>query len=92
MNQLLTVKRLAELLNCTTSSIYGWAKQGKVPSLKINGLIRFDSKEISEWLEDQRKNASLPTLESTKGALKTSRYDVDGLIRKAIDEVKDNEV
>ncbi len=51
MQQLLTPKQVAELLNCKTSTIYAWAKTGKVPSFKLEGILRFDPAEIEHWVK-----------------------------------------
>lgn len=40
------------------STIYAWAEQGIIPAIKINGLLRFDEKEIIAWIESLKKEAS----------------------------------
>ena len=47
---LLTIKDLSAQLNIKPSTLYLWAAQGKIPSRKIHGLIRFDQEEIHHWL------------------------------------------
>jgi excisionase family DNA binding protein len=47
---LLTIKDLAEQLSIKPSTLYAWASQGKIPYLKIHGLIRFDAEAITAWL------------------------------------------
>ena len=47
---LLTVKDLAAWLNMKPSTLYLWAKQGKIPCRKVHSLIRFDWDEIQPWL------------------------------------------
>jgi excisionase family DNA binding protein len=49
---ILTVKDVAKLLRASPSTIYSWAEQGLIPSLKINGLLRFSEDEITTWLRD----------------------------------------
>ena len=46
----LTVKDVSDLLKIKASTIYSWAAQGKIPSRKINGVIRFWSEDIAAWL------------------------------------------
>ena len=92
MNPLLTPKQIAELLSCTPSTIYSWVAGGTIPYYKIGRLIRFKLEEIEEWLGELRKNTSLPAIKPTINTLKTSSCDVDNVVRKAIDEVKGNEV
>ena len=48
---LLTVKDLAEQLQIKPATLYAWASQQKIPSLKIHGVIRFERELIDEWLK-----------------------------------------
>jgi excisionase family DNA binding protein len=43
---LLTVKEVAELINCKPSTVYAWAKRGEIPSFKLNGLLRFEARRV----------------------------------------------
>jgi excisionase family DNA binding protein len=61
----LDVKELSRYLNIKPSTLYAWASQGKLPSLKVHGLLRFDKGEIDDWLagfqkESQNHIVSLP--------------------------------
>jgi len=47
---LLTVQELAQQLHIKTATLYAWAAQGKIPSLKLHGLLRFRQDEIEQWL------------------------------------------
>jgi len=48
---LLTVKDLAQQLQIKPATLYAWAAQQKIPSLKIHGVIRFESETIKDWLK-----------------------------------------
>ena len=48
---LLTVKDMATRLQVKDKTIYAWTSQGKIPSVKINGVIRFDARDIEQWLQ-----------------------------------------
>jgi excisionase family DNA binding protein len=50
MTSLLTVKQVCEWLNMKPSTLYLWAAQGKIPSRKIYGLVRFEKQAIEKWL------------------------------------------
>jgi excisionase family DNA binding protein len=54
MKQLLTTNQVAEFLNCKPSTVYAWAKRGEIPSIKLNGLLRFDSTDIEVWIKECR--------------------------------------
>jgi excisionase family DNA binding protein len=48
---LLTIRDLTKQLQVKSSTLYAWVAQGKIPSLKINGLIRFDPHAIDRWMK-----------------------------------------
>jgi len=56
MNQsLLTVKDLSSFLHVHPKTIYKWTNEGRIPYVRINGLIRFDLKEIENWKSDSSR-------------------------------------
>jgi excisionase family DNA binding protein len=79
---LLTVKDMATRLQVKEKTIYAWASQGKIPSVKINGVIRFDAREIEQWL--QRCHVAIgPRRMPTTSRRKGSATSVDHLIESA---------
>ena len=48
--KILTVKQVAELVQAKPSTIYAWAEQGILPSIKMAGLLRFDEDEVIEFI------------------------------------------
>jgi excisionase family DNA binding protein len=88
MQQLLTPNQLSELLNCKCSCIYAWAREGKIPAYKLNGLLRFDTKEIEEWVK-QRKLQPITVEKQTRNLAKTKiKIDIDMVVDKAIESSK----
>lgn len=79
---LLTIKDIAARLRVNDKTIYGWAAQGKIPALRINGVIRFESDAIERWLQTCHihTKCSSPSLMSTGTR---SVRDVDHLIERA---------
>jgi excisionase family DNA binding protein len=47
---LLTVKEVADQLHVKPSTLYAWAAQGKIPCVKIHGLVRFRREVIEQWV------------------------------------------
>jgi excisionase family DNA binding protein len=47
---LLSAKRLGELLDVKEKTLYDWARTGKIPSHRINGLVRFNLDEVLKCL------------------------------------------
>ena len=77
---LLTVKELSAELHIKASTLYVWASQGKIPCVRIHGLIRFRPEEIDAWVAGfQRSQAPVPSSSRTrKGSV-----DIETLIASA---------
>lgn len=84
--KLVNVRELSKFLNMKESTIYSWAKNGFIPSYKLNGLWRFNMEEIDTWIRQLRYT---PTV-SQKPPKKIIRQDIDRLVKKAIDDVTGN--
>ena len=80
---LLTIKDLSARLNIKPSTLYLWASQGKIPCIKIHGLIRFDLDTIIAWLHsfEPRQITTLPPW------TRQPHLDVNRLIEAAKREV-----
>ncbi|UVT18576.1 MAG: helix-turn-helix domain-containing protein [Nitrospira sp.] len=79
---LLTIKDLAARLQVKDKTLYAWTAQGKIPALKINGVIRFEIDAIERWLQmcHMPTKCSSPSLKN--GRTRSAR-DVDHLIERA---------
>jgi excisionase family DNA binding protein len=55
--KLIGVKEISEMLNVKPSTLYQWAELGQIPSIKINGCLRFDIEDIMNWIETCKKAA-----------------------------------
>jgi excisionase family DNA binding protein len=55
--KILTVKQVAELVQAKPSTIYAWAEQGILPSIKMAGLLRFDENEVIEFIKSCKRAA-----------------------------------
>ncbi|HSL06103.1 MAG TPA: helix-turn-helix domain-containing protein [Nitrospiraceae bacterium] len=53
---LLTIKDLAAQLQIKPSTLYAWVSQGRIPCVRIHGLIRFRSEDIEGWLSGFAKH------------------------------------
>jgi excisionase family DNA binding protein len=53
--RIITVSELSELLKVKEKTIYQWAELGQIPSLKLNGCLRFDMNDIQKWLNSCKK-------------------------------------
>ncbi len=55
-NQLLTPDQLASFLNISKTTIYRLIDSRKIPFYKIGGSIRFDKKDIMNYLQESKIN------------------------------------
>ncbi len=53
MEPLMTVSEIAALLRVGRSTVYALATAGKLPALKVGGVLRFDPGEVRAWLTEQ---------------------------------------
>lgn len=79
------IKDLSKYLNIKTSTIYAWTAQGKIPHIKIHGLIRFKSEEIETWLESFRNK--LPPEPFKMPTANRYTEDIDSIIDRVKKEV-----
>lgn len=47
----LNVRSLARMLDVADQSIYKWAKDGTIPSVRVGRSLRFSRQAIEKWLE-----------------------------------------
>ena len=76
---LLTIKEVATRLQIKPSTLYAWAAQGRIPCLKIHGLVRFRKDEIDQWLERFREQ---PKAEVSR-RVRPRTFDIDRVIARA---------
>ena len=78
---LLTIRDIAQWLTVKPSTLYGWVAQGKMPALRIHGVLRFRREDIDAWLakcQIEPPNPSRPAARRPHGT-----NDVDTLIAEA---------
>lgn len=54
MNSYWDIRELSVYLHVKPSTLYAWAGQGRIPCLKIHGLLRFHREDIERWIESFR--------------------------------------
>ncbi len=72
---LLDVKEVSGLLHVHPKTIYEWKSSGKLPSVMVNGRVRFDRKQIDEFLERRRARFIDPEALLQKVILPLDSYD-----------------
>lgn len=81
---LLTVSELASHLHIKPSTLYAWAAQGRIPSLKIHGLLRFRQETINQWVASFEQ---APSPRSSPPLRHSPCHELDPLIAAAKREV-----
>ena len=83
--KILTVKRLSKILKVKTSTLYSWANKGLIPCHKLNGLLRFDRKEIENWV---KKSKVVPVSIFEVKPNHMEKKDIDLIIKTSIESIK----
>ena len=52
---LLTTEEIATLLKVPPKTIRQWVYLGRIPNIKMNGLVRFAMKDIENWLQQSAR-------------------------------------
>ncbi len=50
--RLININELSEYIGLSTSTIYSWVSQTRIPFVKLGRLTRFDLQKIEEWIEE----------------------------------------
>lgn len=50
----IAIEDLAQYLSLSKGTLYVWVSQRRIPYLKMGGALRFDLREIEEWLKDKK--------------------------------------
>lgn len=58
MKKLLKISEVAELIGISIRTLYDWSASGRIPSIKINGALRYDADEINGWINGHKQNIS----------------------------------
>jgi len=61
---LLKVSQIAAELQVTGACVYGWIKQGKIPSVRLGKLHRIDREELNRFLARRTQGEVHPKVNS----------------------------
>jgi excisionase family DNA binding protein len=48
------VDEVAQCLNISPKTVRNWVYKGKIPYLKVNGVVRFEISVIEKWITEGR--------------------------------------
>jgi excisionase family DNA binding protein len=77
---LLDIKDVSAWLKLEPSTLYLWVAQGKIPALKIHGVIRFRREDIEAWLAGCQIESPTPSRLTER---RPCSSDIDALIATA---------
>ncbi len=59
MIEILTAEEIAELLRLSVNRVVILARRGEIPSLQIDGRLRFDARDVEDWILAQRTGGAV---------------------------------
>lgn len=60
MEPLMTTEELCRMLKVKESFLRGLRYQGRIPYLKVGGLVRYQPDDIAEWLKSGQSARIIP--------------------------------
>ena len=52
------IKEVSEYTSLPTATLYEWASQGKIPSIKIGRRVLFDLQDIDKMMESMKRTCN----------------------------------
>jgi len=67
--EILTADEVGELLRLSPNKVVLLARRGEIPFLTIDGRLRFDARDVEDWLRSHRSDAPVmpPRVVNTAG-------------------------
>jgi excisionase family DNA binding protein len=59
MIDILTADEVSELLRISPNRVMLLARRGEIPFLRIDGRLRFDARDVEDWLRSQRSDSTV---------------------------------
>ena len=56
MDRLLDVKQVSEMLSIKQSTLRAWILQGRIPCVRLNRLVRFRERDLTQWIGSPKVN------------------------------------
>jgi excisionase family DNA binding protein len=51
---LMTVVDVSRLLRCSTITVYKWERAGRLPGIRVGGLLRFKPEDVQRLIDQGR--------------------------------------
>lgn len=56
MEKLLNLSETAEILGIKRPTLYNWVNERRIPFVKVGRLVKFDPKDLREFIEKHKKH------------------------------------
>jgi excisionase family DNA binding protein len=70
--EFLTAAEVAAWLRVGLSTVYAWTASGRIPCFKFNGAVRFQRKQLREWMQ-QHSSCPSASLRNVSESLSGTR-------------------
>jgi hypothetical protein len=57
--EILTADEVGELIRFSANRVLALARRGEIPYLTIDGHVRFDARDIEDWLRSRRSDVAI---------------------------------
>jgi excisionase family DNA binding protein len=68
MEKLLTAEEFGELAQLPPHAVYRYAREGKIPHVRIGVKVRFVPSQIQEWIKAQVTQPTQPEADTVQAA------------------------
>jgi excisionase family DNA binding protein len=68
LEKLLTAQQVAPLTQLDLQAIYRYAREKKIPSIRIGAKLRFPESALQRWIDDQLKGEKDKTAQARAAA------------------------
>ena len=75
MEQMLSPEDICKAFAIKKSTLYSWTSRGLIPSVKVNGLLRFRESTIEPWLKLKERGINISRVENILKAADKLRAD-----------------
>lgn len=58
--RLINIRQASQLLSVSVSTLYGWIWQRRIPFVKVGRAVRFDVKDLEQFIQANRHTAKGP--------------------------------
>ena len=57
VHNLMTIRETAQFLSVSTSTLYGWVWQRRIPFIKVGRALRFERRDLETFIQSNRVEA-----------------------------------